>query len=133
MNAIIGRKQTEKFRFVAVAKALKLYGKTGIRANRSYTPKAMLAVAKELTGMSYRYGQYLEAADHMEKMLDPDAKWYGVEATFVSRDKMRQFGAEAQGVEGVHTPEWMLAQMKAAIKAEHGCSLNIRIWRRVAA
>lgn len=50
------------FRARAVASALRLYARTGLKANRAYTPSAMLAVATEVTGRKFKRGQYAEAA-----------------------------------------------------------------------
>ena len=50
------------FRAYVIASALDLYAKTGIKANRAYTPTAMLRVAKEITGKTFKRGQYAEAA-----------------------------------------------------------------------
>lgn len=46
-----------------LASGLALYAKTGMIPNRAYTPTKMLARASEYTGVRYKRGQYLEAAD----------------------------------------------------------------------
>lgn len=51
------------FRGAVIASALRLYAKTGMKANRAYTPSAMLKAAEEITGRKFKRGQYLEAAD----------------------------------------------------------------------
>ena len=50
------------FQCLAIASALELYAKTGIKVNRAYTPTAMLATASHLTGKKFKRGQYVEAA-----------------------------------------------------------------------
>ena len=50
------------FQCVAVAVALELYARTGIKAARAYTPGAMLATAARLTGEQFKRGQYAQAA-----------------------------------------------------------------------
>lgn len=50
------------YRATVIASALRLYAKTGMKANRAYTPTAMLAAANEITGHHYRRGQYEAAA-----------------------------------------------------------------------
>ena len=54
------------FRAVVVAKALRLYAATGIKANRAYTPKNMRAVATEVTGLKFKARDYLGAAKALE-------------------------------------------------------------------
>ncbi len=52
-----------KFQAIAIRQALILYAKTGIKANRAYTPTAMLAAAQRITGKTFRRGQYIQAAE----------------------------------------------------------------------
>lgn len=51
------------FRALAIAKALKLYATTGIKVNRAYTPKAMMAMAAKITGQRFTARDYLGAAE----------------------------------------------------------------------
>ena len=46
-----------------LASGLALYAKTGMVPNRAYTPTKMLRRASEYTGVRYKRGQYLEAAE----------------------------------------------------------------------
>ena len=46
-----------------LASGLALYAKTGMVPNRAYTPTKMLSRAAEYTGVRYKRGQYLEAAE----------------------------------------------------------------------
>ena len=55
---------------LAIASALRLYAKHGIRANRSYTPKAMMATAERLTGQKFRPRDYLGAAEALNPRLE---------------------------------------------------------------
>jgi hypothetical protein len=50
------------YQATALAGALKLYALTGMKVNRAHTPKAMLARASELTGQTFKRGEYLAAA-----------------------------------------------------------------------
>jgi hypothetical protein len=50
------------YQALAIAKALELYAATGIKVNRAYTPKNMLAMAAKLTGQKYKARDYLQAA-----------------------------------------------------------------------
>ena len=53
----------DAFRALSIAKALSLYAKTGIKVNRAYTPKAMMAAAAAITGQRFRARDYLGAAE----------------------------------------------------------------------
>lgn len=60
-----------------VASALRLYARTGIKANRAYTPKNMIATASKITGKRFKARDYLGAADAIDAwkaqyMADPD-------------------------------------------------------------
>lgn len=50
----------------AVSRALRLYARTGMKTNRAYTPTAMLATARALTGVDIRRGQYERAAQALD-------------------------------------------------------------------
>ncbi len=54
------------YRAMVVASALRLYAKTGMKANRAYTPKAMLATASQITGKTFRARDYVGAADALK-------------------------------------------------------------------
>ena len=54
------------FRATVIYHGLRLYAKTGMKPNRAYSPSAMLRVAGEITGKSYKRGEYLLAADDLE-------------------------------------------------------------------
>jgi hypothetical protein len=59
------------FRAYAIASGLEFYVKTGgMRINRSYTPKNMLAAVKEMTGIQFKRGQYLEAARALRELAE---------------------------------------------------------------
>lgn len=55
---------------LVLAAALRLYAKTGIKANRSYTPKAMMAMAERLTGQRFAPRDYLGAAEALNPRKD---------------------------------------------------------------
>lgn len=60
-----------------VASALRLYARTGIKANRAYTPKNMIATAAKITGKQFKARDYLGAAKALDDwkaqyMADPD-------------------------------------------------------------
>jgi len=55
----------EQFQAITLARALRLYARTGMKANRAYTPSAMLATASRITGRAYPARAYTQAADDL--------------------------------------------------------------------
>jgi hypothetical protein len=58
------------FRAIALASALDLYAKTGMKASRLHTPTAMLRAAKTMTGLDFKRGEYREAADALRLLAE---------------------------------------------------------------
>ncbi|MBS3648827.1 hypothetical protein KEU06_09435 [Pseudaminobacter sp. 19-2017] len=58
------------FQAITIKTALKLYAKTGIKANRAYTPKAMMTMAEKITGQKFRARDYLGAVAGLETWID---------------------------------------------------------------
>lgn len=50
------------YRALVVASALRFYKKTGRKINESYTPKNMMRVAHEITGIKFKARAYEAAA-----------------------------------------------------------------------
>lgn len=65
-TSLVGPDAVALFRAVTIASGLRLYAKTGIKPNRSWTPTAMLAAATGITGKPYKRGQFLIAADDVD-------------------------------------------------------------------
>lgn len=65
-----GKEGVATYRAIAIKGALRMYAKTGLKANRAYTPTAMLAAATEITGKTFKRGQYEEAAAAIQEWLD---------------------------------------------------------------
>jgi hypothetical protein len=65
-----GTKAVDVFQYKVIAGALDLYAKTGMKVARNYTPTAMLAKANELTGLTFKRGQYALAAEALRKAAD---------------------------------------------------------------
>lgn len=80
------------FRAAVIASALKLYHSTGIKANRAYTPTAMLKAANEITGHHYRRGQYLMAAEGILAWIDQKR----AEGETMQTDRQLETPAEAR-------------------------------------
>ncbi len=64
--SFVGPDAVALYRATVIASALRFYDRTGMKVNRAYTPSAMLRVATEITGKSYKRGQYLLAAADLD-------------------------------------------------------------------
>lgn len=58
------------YRAIVLASALRLYANTGMRTNRAYTPKRMMAVAAEITGQTFKARDYAGAAAALTAVAD---------------------------------------------------------------
>ena len=67
MTTFTGRDEVNTFVLIAVKNAISLYLKTGMKANRAYTPTNMLAKAGEFTGKVYKRGQLQLAHDDLQE------------------------------------------------------------------
>jgi hypothetical protein len=56
-------KAVDVFAMLALASGLELYATAKIIPNRAYTPTNMLRMAEKWTGLAFKRGQYLLAAD----------------------------------------------------------------------
>lgn len=52
---------------MTLAAAIDLYAKTGIKANKSYTPTNMLRTASKITGKTFKRGQYEAASEALRE------------------------------------------------------------------
>lgn len=57
------------FQYLTIASALELWAKHKIRANRAYTPKAMIRTASSLLGKKFAARDYLGAAAELRKAV----------------------------------------------------------------
>lgn len=64
-----GNKEVGKFVIIVLRSAISLYLKTGMKANRAYTPTNMLRKAGEINGKIYKRGQLQIAYDDLGKTL----------------------------------------------------------------
>lgn len=62
------------YRAIVIKSALELYAKSGIQANRAYTPTAMLKAANDITGHHYRRGQHAMAALGVGEWIETQRK-----------------------------------------------------------
>lgn len=58
------------FQALVIAKALRLYSKTGIKANRMYTPTNMRLMAEKITGLRFASRDYISMATALEAYAD---------------------------------------------------------------
>lgn len=65
-TSIVGKDAINLYRAATLKAALSLYAKSGIRMTRTATPMAMLAMAKEYTGKTYKRGEHAKAAEDMD-------------------------------------------------------------------
>ena len=65
-----GKEEVNSYVLVVLKNAIKLYVNTGMKANHSYTPTAMLAKAGEFTSKVYKRGQLQMALDDLQLMYD---------------------------------------------------------------
>jgi hypothetical protein len=62
----VGADAVALYRATALIVALRMYASCRLRANRAWTPSAMLRMAERFTGKSYKRGHYLEAANDVD-------------------------------------------------------------------
>jgi hypothetical protein len=68
--SFIGPAQVELYRAVVIKHGLLLYAKTKMKPNSAWTPSAMLKAAASITGTPYKRGQYVQAAQDLDKWLE---------------------------------------------------------------
>ena len=71
-RAFVGREAVNVFAMAAIASALRFYAKTGMRVNRAYTPKAMIAAATRYTGQQFKARDYLGAAAALSARVESE-------------------------------------------------------------
>lgn len=70
ITSFVGPNAVAIYRATAIKCALSLYHRTGLQANRAYTPSAMLRAATDITGKSFKRGQYIEAMQALDAWID---------------------------------------------------------------
>jgi hypothetical protein len=58
------------YQALVIAKALEMYARYGMTPNRAYTPTNMLATASRITGIKFKRGQYLDAANALHQFAE---------------------------------------------------------------
>jgi hypothetical protein len=64
-----GKEAVSVYHIITLKTALKMYAKTGMKINRAYSPKNMLACAQSFTGKKYKRGQYMEAFEDLDLVV----------------------------------------------------------------
>lgn len=61
------------YQAVVIKSAIKLYARTGLRANSSYTPTAMKMTAEAITGKTFKRGDWQSMQDALQEWIDSQA------------------------------------------------------------
>lgn len=69
-TSYVGPDAVNLFRAKLLAESLRMYARCGLIPTRGVTPTRMLAMATEYTGKTYKRGQYVQAADDIQKWAD---------------------------------------------------------------
>lgn len=69
-TTFVGPDAVALFRATAIASGLRMYAKTGMRPNRTWTPTIMLKAATGITGKAYKRGEYAKAAEDVKAWAD---------------------------------------------------------------
>lgn len=69
-GTVVTGESVNVFAALAVKSALSLYIKTGMKANRAYTPKNMREFVTRLTGKTYKASELQKAHDDLADLLD---------------------------------------------------------------
>lgn len=65
-TSFVGASAVNVFAAIALKHGLKLYAATGMRPNRMYTPKNMMAAAERTTGKKFKARDYAGAVEALE-------------------------------------------------------------------
>lgn len=73
MTCFNGTAAVNVYAMTVLASGLRLYAKTGMKPNRAYTPKAMMAAAEMHTGQKFKARDYLGAAEALTTLARASA------------------------------------------------------------
>lgn len=62
--------QVSVFAMITLKSALSLYAKTGMKANRAYTPTAMMRTVSRMTGRTFKARDYARAIVALEEAIE---------------------------------------------------------------
>jgi hypothetical protein len=69
MLTFTGADGVKTYRATVIKHAIAFYVKTGMKINKAYTPTNMLRAAGEITGKTYKRGQYQKAMSDLGAWL----------------------------------------------------------------
>lgn len=69
--------QPQLFQAMAIKSAIRVYAKTGMKVNRAYTPKNMMAMAQKITGKARKARDYQGAIDDLNDWIMANAPQAG--------------------------------------------------------
>ncbi len=70
MTTFTGQGGVSTYQAIVLKGALKMYAAHGMRVNRAYTPTAMLKTAGNITGQTFKRGQYTQALEALEAWIE---------------------------------------------------------------
>ena len=69
-RAFVGESAVSVFQAIVIKNAIAFYARTGMKVNRAYTPKNMLATAAAITGKKFKRGQYEQACAALQEWIN---------------------------------------------------------------
>jgi len=61
--------EVSRYQIIVIKHALAIYASTGMKVNRAYTPKNMMAMAEKITGKTFKARDYRAAVAALEVLL----------------------------------------------------------------
>lgn len=77
MTAFTGPNGVNTFVAISLKSGISLYAKTGLKPNRMWSPKNMLAKASEITGKVYKRGEYDKAVTDLAEWIEANGVQHG--------------------------------------------------------
>jgi len=76
MSAMVfsGTAGVNTFRAITLKSGLALYAKTGMKPNRMWSPKNMMALASEITGKKFKARDYQGAVDALAQWIEANGR-----------------------------------------------------------
>ena len=71
-RSFVGPQAVDVFAMAAIATGLRMWAECGIRPNRNWTPKNMMAAAEQYLGKKFKARAYLEAARELTAKVNSE-------------------------------------------------------------
>lgn len=68
-SSFVGPAAVSVFRAIVLANGLRMYGRTGIKPNRMWSPSRMINAAEEITGKKFKKRDYEGAANAVDEWI----------------------------------------------------------------